>query len=420
MKQRASDRLMRFELPEDLHARLINLGYRPLDMRNVQLLEQYRLYTTQRSGVHYFAAVDEQQRPIPLLAMGPYFHLHTDADPNANAQLERESLSVVIGDLQKVAWKRVHPSRWEHIMLRHKFAGAVAIVVAVVAGIVACIDGASSSLNIFGFVKALLAQATDFDGSNLEKLLVASRIIFVLIVTAIAYWTAYLFDRWRRPVRSVELSKKSYMYQYGPEAAHVIAELEKGLAETVAPSQPPAEMPAPAQQEPAAWSGYGNFVSYEEIEKRFQLESKRAKRFAQPLSCLVMTVEPLPGQMKDFVDDVEPHVQRECSRVVWHAIRDIDSFARYAGNGFVLLLPNTDEKGAAVVEERLKTEVASCDVGGRSIADIATIRTGMSSIASGKRASGDELIRQAQSALLAQRASTAPRDETAPEPQTDK
>ena len=71
MKQKVSDRLMRFELPDDLHARLVNLGYRPLDMSKVQLLEQYRLYITQRSGVNYFAAVDEQQRPIPLLTMGP-------------------------------------------------------------------------------------------------------------------------------------------------------------------------------------------------------------------------------------------------------------------------------------------------------------------------------------------------------------
>jgi len=411
---------MRFELPENLHARLINLGYRPLDMRNVQLLEEYRFYTTQRSGVYYFAAVDEQQRPIPLLAMGPYFHLHSDADQNANTKLQREALSAVIGDLQRIAWKRVHPSRWEHIMLRHKFAGAVAMAVAVIAGIVACIDSASSSLNIFGFVKALLSRATNFDGSNLQGLIVASRIVFVLVVTTIAYWIAFFFDAWRRPVRSVELSKKSYMYQYGPEATHLIDELEKGLDEAVSPSQPPAETPARGKQEPASWSGYGNFVSYEEIEKRFQLEAKRAKRFAQPLSCLVMTVEPLAGRLKDFVDDVEPRVQRECSRVVWHAIREIDSFARYAENGFVLLLPNTDEKGADVVEQRLKTEVASCNVGGHSIAEIATIRTGISSIAAGKRTNGDELIREAESSLLEQRSPTPPPGHRTQEPHTDK
>jgi len=420
MKQKASERLIRFELPEGLDTRLINLGYRPLDMRNVQLLDQYRFYTTQRNGGHYFAAVDEQQRPIPLLAMGPYFHERPDADQEVNAQLERESLSVVIGDLQRIAWKRAHPSRWEHVMLRHKFAGAVAIAVAVIAGIVVCIDSASSSLNIFGFVRALLARATKFDGSNLHRLVVVSRIVFVLVVTTIAYWIAFFFDAWRRPVRSIELSKKSYMYQYGPEAVHLIDELEKSVVEAETPIQPPAETPAPPKQELAPWHGYGNFVSYEEIGKRFQLESKRAKRFAEPFSCLIMTIEPLPGQLKNFVDDVEPHVQRECSRVVWHAIREIDSFARYAHNGFVLLLPNTDEKGACVVEQRLKTRVAACDVGGSSIAEIATVRTGISSIAAGMGTDGDELIRQAESSLLAQRTPTPPPDEIGPEPQTDK
>ncbi len=411
---------MRFELPEDLHARLVNLGYRPLDMSKVQLLEQYRLYTTQRSGVHYFASVDEQQRPMPLLTMGPYFHRHTDTDQNTNAQLERESLSVVIGDLQRIAWKRVHPSRWEHVMLRHKFAGAVAIVVAVIAGIVTFIDSASSSINIFGFVKALLAQATDFDGSDLQRLLIASRIIFVLVVTTITYWIAFFFDGWRRPVKNVELSKKSYMYQYGLEAVHVMIELEKSVEEKSAPSQSPAETPPPAKQEPTPRHGYANLVTYEEIEKRIQLESKRAKRFAQPLSCLVMTVEPLSGQLKSFVDEVEPQVQRECSRIVWHAIREIDSFAPYGGNGFVLLLPNTDEVGAGVVEQRLKTEVASCNVGGRSIAGIAAVRTGRSSTVPDKHANGDELIREAESALLAQRVPTPPPGRSKPEPQTNK
>jgi len=133
-----------------------------------------------------------------------------------------------------------------------------------------------------------------------------------------------------------------------------------------------------------------------------------------------MTVEPLAGQLKSFVDEVEPQVQRECSRVVWHAIREIDSFAPYAGNGFVLLLPNTDEVGAGVVEQRLKTEVASCDVGGRSVAEIATVRTGISSIGADKHPKGDELIREAESALLAQRAPTPPPNRIQPEPQTGK
>jgi len=216
---------MRFELPDDLHARLVNLGYRPLDMRKVPILQEYRLYITQRSGVNYFAAVDEQQRPMPLLTMGPYFHQHTDADQNTNERLERESLSVVIGDLQRIALKRMHPSRWELIMLCHKFAFSVAVVVAVIAGIVTFIDSASSSINMFGFVKALLARGTDFDGENLQGLLIASRIIFVLVVTTVAYWTAFFFDRRRRPVKNIELSKKSYMYQYGPEAVRVVREL---------------------------------------------------------------------------------------------------------------------------------------------------------------------------------------------------
>ncbi len=415
MTRTRSDTALRFDLPEDLHARLLNLGYREIDLRNFPLLQGYRLYTSERAGVYYFAAVHPARQPFPLLAMGPYFHRRADMDKAANVRLERESLSVVINDLQRIAWKRSHPSRWQQIMLRHKFAFTVAVVAAILSAAVVCLDTMSAKLDLFGSVEALMARTTDSDATDIRGLMVATRIAFVLLATTVAYWVAFLIDAWRRPIKSVELSKKSLLYQYGPEACRVLNELERKTGAADAVSHLPKEPAALDRTDQAAGYGYGNFVGYAEIENRFQLESKRAHRFAQPLSCLIMTVEPLPGQPQPIVNDIEAYLRHECPRIVWHTIRDIDSFAQYGENGFIMLLPGTDANGAATVAKRLKTDMATCDVGGRAITEIATVRSGLASVQGGTRAEGKELIRRAESALFAQHTRPPGQDEPASE-----
>ena len=52
-------------------------------------------------------------------------------------------------------------------------------------------------------------------------------------------------------------------------------------------------------------------------------------------------------------------VLQELVRRVQELKRENDTFARYGGEEFVLLLPGTDEEGARVLCERLRTRIAS-------------------------------------------------------------
>ena len=86
---------------------------------------------------------------------------------------------------------------------------------------------------------------------------------------------------------------------------------------------------------------------------------------------------------------------------MWHEIREIDTAARYGDNGFIVLLPNTDAKGAQTVEKRLRSKLESCGVCESCIAGRAAIRTGTSAVApTEKGPEWEEVIRQAESALL--------------------
>jgi len=413
MRDKKASGLIRFELPEDLHSRLLALGYRQVATDEIALLKGCRLYKMERGGVYHFAAFDEQRRPLPLLAIGQYFRHHTDLDRAANAELEQNALKLVIGDLQRIASKRSHPTRWEQLLARQRFAIGIAVGVALVAGLIMVVDRVSSQMEIFGFVKSMMARKEGFDEEKAGSVIVWMRLLFVLATTAIAYWIAAFVNAWRHPVRSVELSKKSLSYHYGPEAARFIEQLEKETGRVTTAGRADTAAVSKAGPEPAGWHGYGNFVSYEEIERRLQLESKRANRFEEPLSCLIMTFEPDPAPDRVPVEDIEARVRLKCPQIIWHSIREIDSFARYGDNGFIIVMPNTDEQGARIVEDRLKTDLAACDIGGCVLADVAKVRTGVSSVLGSRKppdktgyADGEQLVRQAESSLLKHRSSS--------------
>jgi hypothetical protein len=391
--------LTRFKLPDDLGARLSRLGYRREDTSDVTWLEGYRLCTGERDGVYRFVAVDDEPRPHPLLVAGTYFQRDTDADESTNSQFERRALASVITDLQRIAWRRLHPSRWQQTFLRHRVAINVAVAVAVLSGIVVYVDSVSERIRIFGFLNTLSGWFGGSGDEHFGLLVVSAKILSVLVATTVGYAIANLVGGWRHPIMAVELSEKALQYHYGPEARRLIETLER---EAEKPSVPPvagAETPVSKEAEPVPWHGYDNFVSYEEFQRRLRLETKRSARFGQPVSCLIMTVEPASAEATAAPGDIEPRIQRECSQLIWREIREIDTSALYGDNGFIILMPNTSAEGARAAGTRLSTKVRSCDIGGRPVAETATIRTAVSCVVAGQGTEWEELVREAESSL---------------------
>lgn len=99
------------------------------------------------------------------------------------------------------------------------------------------------------------------------------------------------------------------------------------------------------------------------FDARLEIEWLRASRNSSPLSLLLIDVD----QFKAY-NDIYGHQQGdECLRKVAKVIaaemrRPNDFVARYGGEEIVVLLPDTDEQGAAVVAESIRAQVEALAV----------------------------------------------------------
>lgn len=92
---------------------------------------------------------------------------------------------------------------------------------------------------------------------------------------------------------------------------------------------------------------------YERIEN----ELKRAKRYGRHVSCVMMDID----HFKE-VNDLHDHlfgsfVIKELGRLIKRNMRDMDFAARYGGDEFLIVLPETNAEGTIVFTERLRAVI---------------------------------------------------------------
>jgi diguanylate cyclase (GGDEF)-like protein len=110
-------------------------------------------------------------------------------------------------------------------------------------------------------------------------------------------------------------------------------------------------------------------LSFAALSHELEREVKRARRADRPLSCLFIDLD---GFKK--VNDIDGHqagnrVLVATARSLMARARQTDLVARYGGDEFVVVLPETDAEGAAALAASLSAEVADAtyDVLGRRI-----------------------------------------------------
>ncbi len=139
-----------------------------------------------------------------------------------------------------------------------------------------------------------------------------------------------------------------------------------------------------------------------QIEQTLTFEIARAARFERPLSVIMFDLDNFKK-----VNDTHGHaagdeVLREVWNAAMHTIRGIDTVARYGGDEFLIVLPETVESDARAIAERLQKEVKARQhrlFDAESPEGRVTLSIGVLTYHDSQPASLDELIAQADARL---------------------
>jgi two-component system cell cycle response regulator len=133
---------------------------------------------------------------------------------------------------------------------------------------------------------------------------------------------------------------------------------------------------------------------YNKLENEFS----RTMRYKTPLSLVFIDID-------DFrkLNDKYGHLQgdevlKQIACVIRDIVRDSDVAARYGGEEFVILLPNTDTKGALTLVKRINSSIIKLKTGGTK-AEQVTVSVGLATCKGDKNAPFDQIIQEAEQAM---------------------
>lgn len=99
--------------------------------------------------------------------------------------------------------------------------------------------------------------------------------------------------------------------------------------------------------------GLTGLFNHAYMQTLFDNELERARRFKRSLSVLLFDLDHFKDVNDNYGHQAGDKVLRHVGKVVLREIRQIDLAARYGGEEFMVILPETDAKGARVLAERL-------------------------------------------------------------------
>jgi two-component system cell cycle response regulator len=140
--------------------------------------------------------------------------------------------------------------------------------------------------------------------------------------------------------------------------------------------------------------------NYRYLHTRMNEEFKRAERYREPLSCVMIDVDYFKRVNDRHGHDAGDDALREVSVRLLKAVREVDVVARYGGEEFLLVLPSTNFSGALSVAERVWRAVGSESFNLRGgITERVTVSVGVAVYPSRDIKSKDQLLKAADRAL---------------------
>ena len=136
------------------------------------------------------------------------------------------------------------------------------------------------------------------------------------------------------------------------------------------------------------------------FQERLTQEVQRAQRYDHVVSLLLLDVDFFKQFNDSFGHLVGDEVLIRVSRLLEDCVRTTDYVARFGGEEFAIILPNTDGSGALILAERIRETIALTPFPNRGI----TVSLGVATLGPGLAKSGDmadslALVKSADDAL---------------------
>lgn len=128
-------------------------------------------------------------------------------------------------------------------------------------------------------------------------------------------------------------------------------------------------------------------------------EYKKAKRYAQPLSCIMLDLDHFKSVNDNHGHQFGDEVLVKSSRILKKMVRDTDFVARYGGEEFFIILPNTNLNGAYILAERIRLAFSNNIFKKGKVSEIVTVSIGVSSTSDENVISERDLIANADKSL---------------------
>ena len=135
------------------------------------------------------------------------------------------------------------------------------------------------------------------------------------------------------------------------------------------------------------------------LNQSLRREVKRAIRSGRPLSLLFVDLDGFKG-----INDVHGHLVGsaalvEAAHVIRGSARETDVVARFGGDEFSMILPDTGSEGAAAVAERVRERIAAHSfLAAESLAIRLTVSVGVATLPEAA-SSADDLVKAADAAM---------------------
>jgi len=150
----------------------------------------------------------------------------------------------------------------------------------------------------------------------------------------------------------------------------------------------------------AQTDGLTDLYNHRFFQQLLAAELSRAQRFARPLSLIMLDIDNFKVYNDRNGHQAGDRALRQLAWLLKHSSRSYDLIARYGGDEFAIILPETDKRTAAEVADRIRTAVAKTPIEHAEVlpGGCCTISLGIASFPEDATEKGD-LVRKADRAL---------------------